>query len=122
MVVGSFGQSLSPGNEQRDFWSSSSADINGSRNIIGVKDPVVDELIEQVINAPDRQQLIVRTRALDRVLQWGHYLIPNWHIRAFRVAYWNRFARPEITPKYDLGFDGWWIDTAKDEALGKRRG
>ena len=122
MVVGSFGQSLSPGNEQRDFWGSEAADIAGSRNIIGVKDKAVDQLIEQIINAPDRAALITRTRALDRVLQWGHYVIPNWHIRAFRVAYWNRFSRPAITPRYGLGFDHWWLDAAKDKALGRRGG
>ena len=114
-----FGQSLSPGNEQRDFWSSASADIPGGRNIMGVKDPVVDELIDLVIAAPDRESLIVRTRALDRVLLWGHYLIPNWHIRSFRVAYWNKFSRPAVTPKYALGLETWWVDREKEAALGR---
>ena len=62
-----------------------------------------------------------RTRALDRVLLWGHYVIPHWHFRFFRVAYWDRFGRPQITPKYALGFDTWWIDSAKEAALKKRR-
>jgi microcin C transport system substrate-binding protein len=119
MVIGSFGQSLSPGNEQRDFWSSSSADIPGSRNIIGIKDKVVDALIEQIITAPDRQELIERSRALDRVLLWGHYVIPNWHIRSFRVAYWNKFSRPALAPKYALGFDTWWVDSDKAAKLSK---
>jgi len=119
MVIGSFGQSLSPGNEQRDFWGSASADIAGSRNIIGIKDKVVDALIEQLITAPDREELIERARALDRVLLWGHYLIPNWHIQAFRVAYWNKFSRPAITPKYALGFDTWWVDSDKAAKLSK---
>ena len=114
-----FGQSLSPGNEQRDFWSSASADIPGGRNIIGIKDPVVDELIDLVIAAPDRESLIARTRALDRVLLWGHYLIPNWHIRSFRVAYWNKFSRPAVTPKYALGLETWWVDREKEAALGR---
>jgi len=124
MVVGSFGQSLSPGNEQRDFWGSASAGIPGSRNIIGIEDPVVDALIEKIIAAPDREALIHRTRALDRVLLWGHYVIPNWHIRAFRVAYWDKFGRPPVTPKYALGFDTWWVDPEKaaiiDEVRGRR--
>ena len=117
MVVGSFGQSLSPGNEQRDFWGSKNADIPGSRNIIGVKDPVVDALIDQIIAAPDRKQLVIRTRALDRVLQWGHYLIPNWHVRAYRIANWNFFGRPKITPKYALGFDTWWIHLDQQQRI-----
>ncbi len=117
MVVGSFGQSLSPGNEQQNFWGSAAGARPGSRNIIGVRNPVIDELIEGVIQAPDRKSLITRTRALDRVLLWGHYVIPHWHIRAFRVAYWDKFGRPKIPPKYGLGFDGWWVDRAKAGAL-----
>ena len=121
VVVAVFGQSLSPGNEQRDFWSARSADTKGGRNLIGVKDPVVDELIDLVIQAPDRESLIARTRALDRVLLWGHYVIPHWHIQAFRVAYWNRFSRPATSPKYALGFNTWWVDPQKDAALGQRK-
>jgi microcin C transport system substrate-binding protein len=117
MVVDVFPQSLSPGNEQRDFWSSASADEIGSRNTIGIKDPTVDALIDLVISAPDRESLVSRTRALDRVLLWGHYLIPHWHIRSFRVAYWDIFDRPEVTPRYSLGFDTWWIDPKKEAAL-----
>ncbi|MEN8215349.1 MAG: extracellular solute-binding protein [Pseudomonadota bacterium] len=109
MLVWSFGQSLSPGNEQRNYWNSKIADIPGYRNLAGVRDPVVDELIELVISAPDRKSLIYRTRALDRVLLFGHYVIPHWHLRHYRVAYWNKIARPKISPKYDLGFDTWWI-------------
>ena len=117
VVVSTFGQSLSPGNEQRDFWGSYNADVDGSRNIIGIKDPVVDALIDDIIAAPDRQALIAASKALDRVLLWGHYVVPQWHIRTFRVAYWDKFGRPEITPKYGLGFGAWWIDPAKDAAL-----
>jgi len=90
MVVHSFGQSLSPGNEQRDFWGSQAATRNGSRNLVGVQDPVVDELIDMVIQAPSREELVHRTRALDRVLLWHHFVVPNWHIGYFRVAYWHR--------------------------------
>ncbi len=111
MTVNVFPQSLSPGNEQRDFWTSEAAVTPGSRNIAGVQYPVVDELVELVISAPDRVSLITRTRALDRVLLWGHYVVPHWHSRVFRVAYWDKFARPDITPKYGLALDAWW---AKD--------
>lgn len=121
MTVETFGQSLSPGNEQRDFWGSAAADRPGGRNTIGIKDPVVDELIDMIIMAPDRDGLTARTRALDRVLLWGHYVIPNWHNRTFRVAYWNRFGRPGVTPRYGVGFSSWWIDPDKDAALRGRQ-
>ena len=110
MTVTVFPQSLSPGNEQADYWSREAASTPGSRNLAGVRDPVVDELIASLIAAPDRAALVARTRALDRVLLWSHYVIPHWHITAFRVAYWDRFGRPATPPKYQLGFDTWWID------------
>jgi microcin C transport system substrate-binding protein len=121
MIVIAQGQSLSPGNEQRDYWSSAKADIPGSRNLAGIKDPVVDELVELIIAAPDRQALIERTRALDRVLLWGHYLIPHWHLQQFRVAYWDKFNRPKTSPKYALGFNTWWVDINKQATMNKRR-
>ncbi len=121
MIVDVFSQSLSPGNEQRDFWSSAAAAEPGSRNTIGIKDPTVDALIDLVISAPDRESLIHRTRALDRVLLWGHYVIPHWHIQSFRVAYWDKFGLPKVTPKYDLGFDTWWVDPRMEAALVKRK-
>jgi microcin C transport system substrate-binding protein len=121
MVVGSFGQSLSPGNEQRDFWGSAAADIPGSRNIIGIRNPAIDALIDSVVAAPDRDALVQRTRALDRALLWGHYVIPNWHIQSFRVAYWDKFARPTVNPKYALGFDTWWVDEDKARRLDSAR-
>ena len=119
IAVGNFGQSLSPGNEQRDFWSSAVADEQGSRNLMGIRNPVIDELIELVISAPDRNSLVARTRALDRVLLWHHYLIPNWHITKHRIVYWNKFAHPEITPRYALGFYTWWVDSDKAAKLKK---
>ena len=109
MTVHVFGQSLSPGNEQRDFWGSAKADQKGSRNLIGVRDPVVDELIEKLIHAKDRAELVTLCRTLDRVLLWGHYVIPHWNFGAYRVAYWNKFGMPAVNPKY--GFDLtslWW--------------
>lgn len=109
MVVYGFGQSSSPGNEQLDYWHSSSADQPGSRNLIGIRNPAIDYLVEQLIAAPDREQLVLRARALDRVLQWNHFVIPHYHISAYRIAYWNKFAHPDISPTYDLGLDTWWV-------------
>jgi microcin C transport system substrate-binding protein len=117
MIVAPIGQSLSPGNEQREFWHSESADLNGSRNWMGIRNPAIDQLVENVIAAPNRAELIVRTRALDRALLWNHYVIPHWHINYFRIAYWNRFARPAVSPKYGLGLFTWWEDAAKAQAI-----
>jgi len=121
ITVTSWPESLSPGNEQIDYWTSARAKVPGSRNLAGINDPVVDRLVDLVIAAPDRQSLVDRTRALDRVLLWGHYVIPQWHITSFRVAYWDTFARPAIAPKYALGFDTWWVDAAKEAALLARK-
>lgn len=109
LIVSGFGQSNSPGNEQREYWHSSSADNPGSRNFIGLKNPAIDQLVEGLIKADSRQSLIAHTRALDRVLLWGHYVIPNWHIKTWRVAYWNRFEHPKVTPLYDIGLHTWWL-------------
>jgi microcin C transport system substrate-binding protein len=117
MMIATFGQSESPGNEQREYWSSSAADIPGTRNYAGLKNKVVDEMIEQIISAPNREGLVAATRALDRVLLWEHIVIPQWHIAKFRVAYWNKFSRPKIIPRYSLGFDTWWIDPQKNAKL-----
>lgn len=123
MIVEGFGESLSPGNEQRDFWGSESADTPGGRNAIGIKDKAIDRLVELVISAPDRAALVTRTHALDRVLLWHHYVIPHWHITYFRVAYWDKFGRPKIAPKYALAFfDTWWLDPAKAAALKGKQG
>ncbi len=117
MVVGGMGQSLSPGNEQLEYWGSANADTEGSMNYMGIKNPVVDALVQEVISAPDRQQLIFRTRALDRVLLNNYYLIPQWHSDSHRIAYWNKFDRPAIAPKYDPGYSiglwTWWYDPEK---------
>ncbi|MDP7241793.1 MAG: extracellular solute-binding protein [Rhodospirillales bacterium] len=121
IVVGGWGQSESPGNEQRGYWSSAAAASPAAQNLIGIKDPVVDELIELVISAPSRQSLVNRTRALDRVLLWGHYVIPNWHVRVDRIASWDKFSRPAITPRHGTNLDYWWFDAAKDAALKDRQ-
>jgi microcin C transport system substrate-binding protein len=117
MAVQSFGQSISPGNEQREFWGSDAADRPGSRNIIGIKDEAIDALIELIIAAPDREQLIMRTRAMDRVLLWNHFVIPQYHSQSFRIAYWDKLGRPATTPKYGFAFDAWWVDQGKDRTL-----
>ena len=122
MAVVSFGQSLSPGNEQRDYWGSQAADEEGSRNILGIKNPVIDALVEEVIKAPDRESLVARTRALDRVLQWGFYVIPHYHADVSRVAYWDKFRRPEITPKYGIGLDTWWVDPKAEQTIEAKKG
>jgi len=105
MAVVAFGESLSPGNEQRDFWGSQVAAEPGSRNLIGIKNKVIDELIEALIRAPDRASLVAHTLALDRVLQYGYYVVPHYHIAAFRVAHWDKFKRPAVSPKYAVGME-----------------
>ena len=119
MIVGSFSQTNSPGNEQRDYWYSKFADQVASRNIIGIKDPIVDALVEKVITADTRAELVAACRALDRVLLWNHFVIPQWHINTHRIAYWNKFSRPAVTPIYgiDAGFWTWWFDEAKAAKL-----
>jgi microcin C transport system substrate-binding protein len=121
VVVGSFGQSQSPGNEQRDYWGSDAAKSPGSRNVIGIGDPAIDALVESLISAMDRETLVTRTRALDRVLQWNHFVIPQWHIASDRIIYWNRFGRPATTPSRGVQFDTWWVDPKKVDALAKQK-
>ena len=113
MTIHSWNRTLSPGNEQRDYWHSSSAERHSSGNKIGIKDPVVDQLVELIIAAPDRTTLINRSRALDRVLQWGHYVIPNWHVNYDRLAYRKEIMKPQTTPKYGLDINTWWYDAKK---------
>jgi len=117
MIVTSYGQSLSPGNEQRNYWGSKSADIEGGRNFMGIKNKAIDALIENVISATSRTDLITATRALDRVLQRNYYVVPNWHIPYDRLVFWNKFGRPEITPKRGNQFNAWWIDTGLEKRL-----
>jgi len=121
MIVSGWGESESPGNEQRNYWSSSAADSPASSNRSGIKDPVVDELIELVIMAPTRESLVARTRALDRVLLWGHYVIPNWHLRTQRILYWDKFSRPAQPARFGTSVDLWWFDPDKAADLERRR-
>lgn len=109
IIVQTFGQSESPGNEQRDFWSSAAAKRPGSRNVIGIDNPAVDRLVEAVIAAPDRDGLIAATRALDRVLLWNHYIVPQWHVNYDRIAYWNKLQPTGTHPKYGADLFAWWI-------------
>lgn len=113
MFIFTWGQSDSPGNEQRNFWSSTAAENPSSRNFAGIQDSVVDELIELVIAAPTRESLVARTRALDRVLLSGFYVIPNWHIQADRVLYWDKFSRPSSLTRNGAMVNRWWYDEAK---------
>jgi microcin C transport system substrate-binding protein len=109
MTIVSTVRTLSPGNEQREAWTSGAADEPGSENLMGIKSNVIDSLVGKVINAPDRSSLVTATHALDRVLTWGHYVIPNWYLAYFRVASWDKFARPKVSPPYALALDTWWI-------------
>ncbi len=113
-----FSQSLSPGNEQREFWGSAAAKTTGSQNTIGIADPAIDKLIEAVIAAPDRPNLITRSRALDRALLWNYFIVPQYYSTTWWIAYWNKFGRPEKLAKYQpRGISTWWIDPEKEKAL-----
>ncbi|HWL30848.1 MAG TPA: extracellular solute-binding protein [Xanthobacteraceae bacterium] len=122
IIVASWRQSLSPGNEQRGFWSSQAADQVGSRNYVGIKNPAVDALIERVIFAKSRAELVAATKALDRVLLWNHYVVPQWTYGKVRTARWDRFDRPAELPKYGAGAFPtiWWWDEAKAAKVGTR--
>jgi microcin C transport system substrate-binding protein len=121
IIVGSWGQSLSPGNEQRNYWGSDAAARIGSRNLAGLKDPVVDKLIEKLIAAPTRKDLVTNTRALDRVLLWKFLVIPHFHIPFDRVLYWNMFGIPKVIPDSGANLFTWWVDPARQKALSPHR-
>jgi microcin C transport system substrate-binding protein len=122
IAVLGWGESESPGNEQRSYWSSTAADSAGARNFAGIKDPVVDELIELIISAPDRKSLVTRTHALDRVLLWGFYVIPNWYLSVDRILYWDKFSYPEVIPVRGTSVSYWWFDPVKAARLKERAG
>ena len=113
MIVGTYGVALSPGNELNNYWSSKSANIKGSRNYIGVKSKVVDDLISKIVIAKDRPSLITAVKALDRVMLNNYYLISNWYLGLDRIAYNSKLLQPKIKPKYSLGIHTWWIDKSK---------
>jgi len=106
-----------PGNELRDYFTCASAKAQGSFNAPGICQPVVDALVEKVVNAQDREALTTAARALDRVLLWSWYLVPNWHSQDFHIAYWNRFGYPDKAIREGFNFDTWWVDPAKVAAL-----
>lgn len=117
MAVALYPSSLSPGNELLDIWSSAAATTQGSRNLAGVQDKAVDGLLQEVTSAASRKELITAVRALDRVLQFGHYMVPHWHLGRFRVAWWDKFSRPTVLPIYGITLDTWWLDEAKLKRL-----
>ena len=123
IVTAGWAQSLSPGNEQRNYWGSDAADRPGSRNLAGIKDAAVDALIDRVIFAPDRDELVAATRALDRVLLAHHYVVPQWTYNKERTARWSRFARPHELPRYGASSfpTVWWYDEALAAKAGAAR-
>ena len=122
IIVAVWPESLSPGNEQRDYWGSQAADTLGSRNYIGIKNPAVDALVDRVIFAKDRAELVAATRALDRVLLWNHYVVPQYSTDQTRTARWDRFGHPGVLPKYaEPAFPTvWWWDAEKAARIGTR--
>lgn len=122
MMLEGWGQGLTPGNEQLNYFGCGSANAPGSDNYLGLCNKAVDGLIKKIITAEDRDQLIMATRALDRVLSWGYYVVPHWHLRQFRMAYWDKFGHPTVRPKYSDGvLDTWWVDKTKEAGLMKTK-
>lgn len=121
MIVMGYPQSRSPGNEQRDMWSSEAADIPGTRNYAGIKNPAIDELIDLIVDAKTRRELVDRVQALDRILTHQFYMVPNWYINYDRFVYWNKFSRPAINPSQasilNNMIEWWWWDKAKAQKL-----
>ncbi|MGH7002783.1 MAG: ABC transporter substrate-binding protein, partial [Alphaproteobacteria bacterium] len=116
LITDVYGQSESPGNEQRDFWSSKAAETQGSNNTIGIKDKAIDELIELIINATDRESLVARCKALDRVLLHHHFVVPGWHVASDRLIYWDKFG-VSAPHRRGTSWVNWWYDPAKAERL-----
>jgi microcin C transport system substrate-binding protein len=117
MIIQKIGQSASPGNEQVDYWASKTADIKGSFNFAGIRNPVIDQLIEGLLKASSWENLVASTRALDRVLLWNYYVIPMWYNDAYWVAYWNKFGQPKRIPAYNFPLDTWWVDSKLQKNL-----
>ena len=117
MIVNIWGQSTSPGNEQRYFWGSAAADLPGTQNYAGIKNPVVDELIEKIIEAPDRKKLVAAVKALDRVLLWEYYVVPHWFVPSVRLVYWDKFGVPADSVMKGAQIMTWWVDPKKERRL-----
>ncbi len=112
---------LTPSVELKSFWGSEAAGIDGSFNLAGISDPVVDALIDKVVAAKNRDELVTATRAVDRVLRTGHYWVPHWYKASHNLAFWNKFSRPSIKPQYDRGvITTWWFDPARAAELKKK--
>lgn len=119
MIFSGWGQSISPGNEQIEYFGSESAGREGSRNFGAIKNPAIDAIIDKIVQAPNRDELEAATAALDRVLLWNHYLVPGWTLRAARIAHWDRFDRPDPLPEFSIGFPSiWWWDEEKAAKIG----
>lgn len=119
MIYAGWGQSLSPGNEQRDYWGSESAKQQDTRNYAGIADPGIDALIGKIIFADDRETLVAATKALDRVLMANYFVVPTYALRKSRIARWDRFSHPEPLPEFSVGFPTiWWWDEAKAAKIG----
>jgi microcin C transport system substrate-binding protein len=111
---------LTPGVEIKSYWGSDAAAMDGSFNLACIKDPVIDALISKVIEAKSRDELVTATRAIDRVLRAGHYWVPHWYKPVHNVAFWDKFSRPQVKPKYDEGVIAtWWYDAEKAAKLKK---
>lgn len=121
MIVHIWGQSTSPGNEQRYFWGSTAADMQGSQNYAGIKSPAVDALIEKIIEATTRKQLLAATQALDRALLWEYYVVPHWYSAGNRLVYWDKFGIPEETPMKGVQLLSWWADPEKENRLQREK-
>ena len=120
VIVAIWGQSLSPGNEQTEFWTSAFADKPGSKNYYGIKNAAVDAIVAKLTTAPDRKSLIAACRALDRVLIWNHYGVPMWFLSDQRLAHWKRVAHPEKLPLFGLGYPSmWWFDEKAAASISK---
>jgi microcin C transport system substrate-binding protein len=114
VIIQRYVQLNTPGVEQETYFGSRMADIPGSRNLAGIKDPAVDHLVKTVIAARSRKSLITATRALDRVLMWNRFVVPQWYKGEHNIAYWNKFDRPRIKPRFDIGvLDTWWFNSQK---------
>jgi len=117
IVTAVFSQSNSPGNEQRELWGSAAGKRPGSRNLMGIDNPVIDDLITKLVAAPDYDSLKPVVRALDRVLSWNFYIIPQFTSAYERIAYWNKFGKTDITPSQGTDIMAWWIDPVKEQRL-----
>jgi microcin C transport system substrate-binding protein len=123
IIIYAWGESLLPGNEQRDYWGSQAADQPGSENVIGIKNPAVDAMIEKIVAAKTPDELTAATRALDRILLWNHYVVPQWGYNKLRTARWDRFSRQDPLPKFGMAAfpTVWWWDADKAAKAGNRQ-